>query len=162
MLELSPRPSYGRPGAAAAGPSVADRHLASCNVAWRALYSEADPPEKPCTATSVSDSDRLGGMFVIELIYKADLAQIDAQMKAHMVFLRKHYTAGHFLISGRKVPRDGGVIIAIGKDKPQIEAIMREDPFVAQGLAEFRIIEFRPSQRATDIQTRIDAEPVRG
>ncbi len=101
-------------------------------------------------------------MFVIELNYKADLAQIDAAMNAHMVFVRKHYAAGHFLISGRKVPRDGGVILALGKDKAQLEAIMREDPFVAQGLAEFRLIEFRPSQRATDIQARVDAEPARG
>ena len=29
-----------------------------------------------------------------------------------------------------------------------IEALVREDPFVARGLAEFRVIEFRASQRA--------------
>ena len=47
-------------------------------------------------------------MFVIELIYKAGLDQIDAQMKAHMKFLKKYYASGHFLVSGRKIPRDGG------------------------------------------------------
>ena len=51
-------------------------------------------------------------MFVVELIYKADLAAIDAQMRPHMAFLKKHYAAGTFVVSGRKVPRDGGVIIA--------------------------------------------------
>ena len=35
-------------------------------------------------------------MFVVELIYKAPLAEIDAAMRAHMVFLRKHYADGHF------------------------------------------------------------------
>ena len=30
-------------------------------------------------------------MFVIELIYKAPLAEIDAHMPAHMKFLRKYY-----------------------------------------------------------------------
>ena len=97
-------------------------------------------------------------MFVVELIYKADLAAIDAQMRAHMAFLKKHYAAGTFVVSGRKIPRDGGVIIAAGKTRAEIEAIVKEDPFVKLGLAEFRIIEFRASQRADDIAARIDKE----
>lgn len=94
-------------------------------------------------------------MFVIELIYKAPLARIDAAMKAHVAFLNKRYASGHFLISGRKIPRDGGVILALGKDRAEIEAIMREDPFCARGLADFRVIQFRASQRAPDIPERL-------
>ena len=97
-------------------------------------------------------------MFVIELIYKVDLAQIDAHMAAHVKFLKKYYAAGHFLVSGRKIPRDGGIIIAAGKTRAEIEAIVKDDPFVKNGLAEFRIIEFRASQRADDIGARIDKE----
>jgi uncharacterized protein YciI len=96
-------------------------------------------------------------MFVIELIYKAPLAEIDAHMPAHMKFLKKYYAAGHFLVSGRKIPRDGGIIVAVGDSREQVEAIAREDPFCARGLAEFRVIEFRASQRADDIQNRIEA-----
>jgi uncharacterized protein YciI len=95
-------------------------------------------------------------MFVIELIYKADLAKIDAQMKAHMAFLKKYYDSGHFLISGRKIPRDGGIILAVGESRDEIEAIAREDPFCRHGLAEARVIEFRASQKAGDIQQRIE------
>ena len=95
-------------------------------------------------------------MFVIELVYKVDLPQIDARMKAHVNFLQKHYDAGTFVLSGRKVPRDGGIIIATGTDKDAIEAIMREDPFVAHGLAEYRIIQFRASQRASDVPKRLE------
>ncbi len=95
-------------------------------------------------------------MFVIELIYKADLSEIDAHMKAHMAFLKKHYAAGTFLVSGRKIPRDGGIILALGKDKPEIEAVMAQDPFCKHGLAEFRVIEFRASQRADDIPKRLE------
>ena len=96
-------------------------------------------------------------MFVIELIYKADLSEIDARMKAHVKFLNKYYAAGVFLISGRKIPRDGGIILAAGKTKPELEAIVREDPFHEHGLAEFRIIEFRASQIADDIPKRVQA-----
>ena len=96
-------------------------------------------------------------MFVIELSYKVDLAQIDAHMTAHVRFLKKYYAAGNFLVSGRKIPRDGGIILAVGKSRDEIEAIIREDPFHTHGLADFRIIEFRASQRADDIQQRIGA-----
>jgi uncharacterized protein YciI len=96
-------------------------------------------------------------MFVIELIYKVPLEEIDAAMRAHMAFLKKHYAAGDFLVSGRKIPRDGGIILAVGKSRAQIEALVAEDPFCKQGLAEFRVIEFRASQRADDINERLDA-----
>ena len=95
-------------------------------------------------------------MFIIELIYKASLGQIDANMAAHMKYLKKYYAAGKFLVSGRKIPRDGGIIVAVGAGREEIESIAREDPFWARGLAEFRVIEFRVSQRADDIQERID------
>jgi uncharacterized protein YciI len=95
-------------------------------------------------------------MFVIELTYKTDLREIDAHMPAHVIFLKKYYASGNFLVSGRKIPRDGGIILAVGKSRQQIEAIIQEDPFYTRGLADFRIVEFRASQRADDIQKRID------
>ena len=103
-------------------------------------------------------------MFVIELIYKVDLARIDAHMATHVRFLKKHYAAGNFLVSGRKIPRDGGIILAVAESRSRIEAIMAEDPFLAEGLAEVRIIEFRASQRADNIQERLDRHrpPPRG
>lgn len=94
-------------------------------------------------------------MFIIELIYKVDVARIDKHMTAHVKFLKKYYAAGHFLISGRKHPRDGGIIVAVGEDRRQIEAIAAEDPFVAHGLADVRVIEFRASQRADDLPARM-------
>jgi uncharacterized protein YciI len=95
-------------------------------------------------------------MFVIELTYKATLPEIDASMAAHVKFLNKYYAAGNFLVSGRKIPRDGGIIVAVAKSREDIEAIIREDPFHRRGLADFRIIQFRASQRADDIPGRID------
>ena len=94
-------------------------------------------------------------MFVIELTYKADLTQIDAHMTAHVAFLKKYYAAGNFLVSGRKIPRDGGIILAVARSREDVEAIIQEDPFYERGLADFRIIEFRASQRADDIQERM-------
>ena len=97
-------------------------------------------------------------MFVIELTYKAALTEIDAHMTAHVAFLKKYYAAGNFRVSGRKIPRDGGIILAVGDSRRQIEAIVAEDPFYVRGLADFRVIEFRASQRADDMPKRI-AQP---
>jgi hypothetical protein len=48
------------------------------------------------------------------------------------------------------------IIVAVATSREQIEAIIREDPFYDRGLADFRIIQFRASQRARDIQKLID------
>ena len=95
-------------------------------------------------------------MFVSELTYKAALTEIDAHMAAHVRFLKKYYASGNFLVSGRKIPRDGGIILAVGESRQQIERIIEHDPFCTHGLADFRIVEFRASQRADDIQRRIE------
>ncbi|MDF3064461.1 MAG: cyclohydrolase [Polyangiaceae bacterium] len=96
-------------------------------------------------------------MFVIELLYKSALSEIDANMRAHMAYLKKYYASGRFLVSGRKIPRDGGVILAVGGSREEIEAIVREDPFVSRGLADFRVIEFRESQKADSIDALLGA-----
>src|SRR3954468_7582778 len=58
--------------------------------------------------------------------------------------------AGTFLVSGRKVPRDGGIILALGTDTQQIEAVMAEAPLLLTPLADFRAIESARSERADD------------
>ena len=97
-------------------------------------------------------------MFILELTYTADLSEIDAAMQAHMRWLSAQYAAGRFLVSGRKVPRDGGVIIATGSDRTAIEAIAAEDPFVRQGLATVRVVEFRASQKTKEIERWTSAD----
>jgi uncharacterized protein YciI len=95
-------------------------------------------------------------MFVIELEYVADLSEIDGRMPEHVAWLKKQYAAGRFLVSGRKVPRDGGIIIAVGDSREQIERLVQDDPFITHGLARFRVIEFRASQRAKNIDALIE------
>jgi uncharacterized protein YciI len=76
-------------------------------------------------------------------------------MREHMKYVRKYYAAGNFLVSGRKIPRNGGIILAVGESREAIEAIAKEDPFYTKGLADVRVIEFRASQRADDVADRL-------
>ena len=89
-------------------------------------------------------------MFVIELTYTAPLSDIDANMAAHVRFLHKHYAAGNFLLSGRKIPRDGGIIVAAGTSRKDMEAIIREDPFVERGLAFYTVHGIEPKRLMSD------------
>ena len=44
-------------------------------------------------------------MFVIELIYKADLGEIDAHMAAHVRFLNKYYAVEEVTVASRQAAR---------------------------------------------------------
>lgn len=81
-------------------------------------------------------------MFIIELTYKVALDKIDAEMKAHVAYLEKYYDAGVFITWGRKVPRNGGIILAKADSKSAVGKIIKEDPFYKRKLADYRVIEF--------------------
>lgn len=85
-------------------------------------------------------------MFIINLNYIVPLEKLDAHMADHVKFLRKYYKQNVFVASGRKVPRTGGIILALAKSKEEIESIIAEDPFYTHKLAEFTITEFLTSQ----------------
>ena len=87
-------------------------------------------------------------MFVLLLTYTRPLDEVDALMRKHMAWLNEHYAAGRFVVSGRQIPRTGGVILARGDDRDEMERIAAGDPFVAGGVATCEVIQFRPSQTA--------------
>lgn len=86
-------------------------------------------------------------MFIIELTYKVSPAEIDANMDAHIDYLEKYYKSGHFIASGRKEPRNGGLIFAKAINRKRVEEIVAEDPFNTLGLADYRIIEFKATKK---------------
>ncbi|MFI1761159.1 YciI family protein [Streptomyces sp. NPDC020800] len=90
-------------------------------------------------------------MFVLELTYSAPLDAVDAVLPAHVIWLDEQYEKGFFLASGRKNPRDGGVILAAAEDRARIEEIAAGDPFVAAGVCEYRITEFVATKTAPEL-----------
>ena len=91
-------------------------------------------------------------MFIISLTYIVPLDTLDAHMKAHVKFLKKYYEKNIFVASGRKVPRTGGIILALAKSKEEVDTIMSEDPFITHKLAEYTVIEFLTSQSHPDLK----------
>ncbi len=87
-------------------------------------------------------------LFIIDLHYSAPLEQIDLYLDPHVAFLETCYNSGHFIASGPKVPRTGGVILATAKDRQELEQILSQDPFHENKVATYKITEFRPSMLA--------------
>ena len=85
-------------------------------------------------------------VFVLLLTYVKPLDEVDALMREHVAWLRRHYDAERFVVSGRRIPRTGGVILARGDDREEIEAIAATDPFVKGGVATCEVVQFRASQ----------------
>ena len=91
-------------------------------------------------------------MFIIDLNYIVPLEQLDKHMTDHVKFLHKYYKQNAFVASGRKVPRTGGIILALANSKEEVEEIISEDPFAIHKLAEFRVTEFQTSQSHPDLK----------
>ena len=90
-------------------------------------------------------------VFVLLLTYVKPLSEVDALMREHVAWLDEQYEAGRFLVSGRQIPRTGGVILARGDDREDIEALAATDPFVSGGVATCEVIQFRASQTAAGL-----------
>ena len=90
-------------------------------------------------------------MFIVLLEYIRPLDEIDTLIPAHRSFLLRHYASGHFLMSGRREPRTGGVIIASLPSKSQLQQVLQEDPFYQSGVVRYEIVEFVPTMTQPEL-----------
>ena len=91
-------------------------------------------------------------MFVILLTYTQPIEKIDACLVEHRQFLDRHYASGHLIASGPQVPRTGGVILARGLSRSDLEALLAQDPFQREQVATYEIIEFEPVKKAAGLE----------
>ena len=96
-------------------------------------------------------------MFVVLLTYTKPLEAVDALVPAHREFLQQMYQTGTFVLSGRKEPRDGGVILASASSLQELQAALAQDPFQAHGVATYQVIQFIPTMAAPALQSLVAA-----
>ena len=84
-------------------------------------------------------------MFVFVSEYQRPLEEVDEHREAHLAFLVGLNEQGRILISGRRNPPVGGVVVIDADDLDHATAIMAEDPFAKAGVARYEPIEFNPS-----------------
>lgn len=96
-------------------------------------------------------------MYVIDLIYTASLERIDDALEAHRAFLARQFEAGVFVAAGPKVPRDGGIILAVRIERDKLDEILASDPFAQQNLARYEVTEFKTTRLAAGFNLPIPA-----
>jgi uncharacterized protein YciI len=91
-------------------------------------------------------------MFIVDLQYIVPLEQLDEHMAAHVAYLKKYYKKNVFVASGRKVPRTGGIILALSETEEELKEILMQDPFYQHRLADYKITQFLTSQYHPDLE----------
>lgn len=81
-------------------------------------------------------------MFLINITYTEITEESEALLPAHVKYLERYYDNGTFVLSGGKVPRTGGVIMANGTDKKTLTKVMQEDPFYPLDNVQYELIQF--------------------
>jgi uncharacterized protein YciI len=81
-------------------------------------------------------------MFAIHSVYLKSIEDVDKYLPAHRAFLKNLYAQGVTICSGPQIPRTGGFILMNAASKEEVLAIMKNDPYVINGVAEYSVIEF--------------------
>ena len=81
-------------------------------------------------------------MIVLHSVYLEPLEVVDQFLPGHRAFLKTLYEQGIAVCSGPQVPRTGGFILMKAASKTEALEIMKNDPYVMHGVAEYSIIEF--------------------
>jgi uncharacterized protein YciI len=81
-------------------------------------------------------------MFAIHSVYQKPLEEVDKYYEAHREYLKTLYKKGITICSGPKIPRTGGFILMSAVSKTEVLEIMKNDPYVIHGVAEYSVIEF--------------------
>ncbi|MBK5960782.1 hypothetical protein CCR97_21620 [Rhodoplanes elegans] len=83
-------------------------------------------------------------MFIITLRF-AD-TRAPQFMEGHNAWIRRGFDDGVFLLVGSLQPNAGGAILAHNASSDEIEARVRDDPFVAEGVVSAEIVAVTPGR----------------
>lgn len=92
-------------------------------------------------------------LYIVSLTYKKALSEVEKYLSEHAAFLDKYYARDTFILSGRKNPRNGGVILACNVVRSELEILLKEDPFYKNEIADYEIIEVLPTNYAKEFES---------
>ena len=85
-------------------------------------------------------------MFVVNLTYKKPLEEVDKFLSEHRIFLDKYYASKNIVVSGRKNPKIGGVILCRFDSLDEVNQMIKEDAYYKNDVANYEVIEFEASR----------------
>jgi len=85
-------------------------------------------------------------MFVLISRFQQPLEEINRYLAPHSEWAQQQYAAGRFLVSGRREPWVGGVIVARAETEQEIQEVLATDPLQRLGLAVYEVVAFGPAE----------------
>jgi uncharacterized protein YciI len=81
-------------------------------------------------------------MFVLISRFQRPLDEVNHSFASHSAWVQRQYESGRFLVSGRREPPIGGIIVARASSEQELQEVLSTDPYRQKGLAEYDIFAF--------------------
>ncbi len=81
-------------------------------------------------------------MFLLIGRYLKPVDEVEVHLDAHRAWVRAGVEAGAFIAAGREVPLIGGLIVATGVDRAEVDALIATDPYFVEGVAEYDVRQY--------------------
>jgi uncharacterized protein YciI len=91
-------------------------------------------------------------MFLIQLLFSTNKANTGQFMDGHNAWLKEGFAKGTFLLAGTIQPKLGGAILAHNVTLEQVQEIVKQDPFVVEGVVAAEILEITPSKAVPQLE----------
>ncbi len=85
-------------------------------------------------------------MFVLISRFQKPFEEVNRSFALHSVWVQRNYESGRFLVSGRREPTIGGIIVARASSEQELREILTTDPYQQRGLAEYEIFAFEATE----------------
>ncbi len=83
-------------------------------------------------------------MFIVLLRFSDNKPQASQFLEGHNAWIKRGFDSGTFLLAGTLQPNAGGTLLAHNIDRKRLEALVQEDPFVAERVVSAEIHEVTP------------------
>ncbi|MED7818367.1 MULTISPECIES: YciI family protein [unclassified Francisella] len=90
-------------------------------------------------------------IHIIDLQYLVEESEVAKIRPSHRDFLDIGYNKGIFLASGPKIPKTGGVILALG-NIDEIKEFIKNDPFYINNIAKYSFSSFDAVKHIPEIK----------
>ena len=90
-------------------------------------------------------------MFIVLLRFSNAESRTRELMAGHNEWIERGFEEGVFLLVGSLQPRLGGAILVRNASRDDLEARIREDPFVIHAVVKAEVLEVSPSRTAPQL-----------
>ncbi len=102
-------------------------------------------------------------MFVLISLFQKPVEEVNRSFALHSAWVQRQYEAGRFLVSGRREPAIGGIIVARAASEEELREVLSTDPYQQRGLVAYEIFAFEATpfpKRSRAFET-FASEPIR-